>query len=121
MSLLALTAFALLAVTITLDAALVALIGGTLAPAAVAFITHLAAPPWRKRCAGGLVAVLVAFLANATAADGTAVIDLRNFALVVIAFLVQQLTYSKLWRRLNLNRWRWLLPAFGIGKPPKVE
>ena len=120
MSLLAFAALALLAVTITLPAALVALIGGTLAPAAVAFISHLAAPPWLKRFVGGLLAVLVAFLANSVAADGTAVIDVRNLVLVLVAFFVQQLTYSQLWRRLNLNRWRWLLPALGIGKPPEV-
>lgn len=111
-------AFALMAAVFVLPAALVALIGGTISPAVVAFITHSRAPDALKRFAGGLVAVGVGVLANSTAADGTAVIDLRNLALVVVAFAVQQLTYSQMWRRLDLDRWRWLLPAFGIGKPP---
>lgn len=118
MSLLAYAALALMAVAVTLSAAMVALIGGTVSPAVVAFITNSSAPATLKRVVGGLVAVLLSLLANSTGADGTAVIDVDNLVLVVVAFLVQQITYSAVWKRLGLNRWRWLLPAFGLGKPP---
>lgn len=108
------------AISITLTPALVTALVGTVIPWCVAFIAHADAPARMKRLLAGLIAVAAAVVTNSTLSDGSAVIQLRTLILAVVAFLVQQLTYSALWKRLNLNRWRWLLPAFGVGKPPEA-
>jgi threonine/homoserine efflux transporter RhtA len=106
------------AISITLTPALVTALVGTVIPWCVAFIAHADAPARLKRLLAGLIAVVAAVITQSTLTDGSAVLQLRTLALAVLAFLVQQITYSNLWKRLNLNRWRWLLPALGLGKPP---
>jgi len=108
--------FALTAITLT--PTLVTALVGTVIPWCVAFIAHADAPARLKRLLAGLIAVIDAAVTNSTLSDGSAVIQLRTLILAVVAFFVQQLTYTGLWKRLNLNRWRWLLPAIGVGKPP---
>ncbi len=102
---------------ITLSPAVVTFIVSTVAPWVVAALTHIDAPPRMKRLVGAFVAVLVGFVVNRTVADGSAVFSIQAAVLAVLAFVVQQVSYSGLWKRLNLNRWRWLLPAFGLYKP----
>lgn len=108
---------AAVAISIILAPAVVTAAVGTVIPWCVAFVAHAQAPPWLKRLLAGVIAVCAAVLTQSTMSDGSAVIQLRTLVLAVLAFLVQQLTYTNLWKRLNLNRWRWLLPGFGLGKP----
>lgn len=113
-----LVVFALAAIAVTLPAALVALLGGTVIPMLVALIAHSNAPPGVKRLLAGLLALAPAAIANGAVADGSSIVELSTLLLAVAAFVWQQLTYTSFWKRLNLNRWRWLLPDRGIGKPP---
>lgn len=114
-------AFALLAdAVLTLSPAIVALVAGVVSPWLVAAISHINAPPRLKQTLGGFVALLVGLVGTYTVADGSASIPLTVLASTIVTFLAQQASYLGLWRRLNLNRWRWLLPALGIGKPPPV-
>ena len=63
------------------------------------------------------MAVAIGLVVDGTLADGSSVIELRTVVFAVLTFLVQQVSYLHLWARLGLNKWKWLLPAFGIGKP----
>lgn len=108
---------AVAAAIITLSPAITTVIVGTFAPWAVAAIAHSGAPAQLKQLVGGLLAVVIGVVVKNITESGAAVFSWQTLAVAVLAFVIQQLTYTTLWKRLNLNRWRWLLPAFGIGKP----
>ena len=107
----------LAAAVVTLSPAITTVIVGTFAPWLVAFIAHSGAPVRLKQLVSGLLAVVIGVVVKNTTESGAAVFSWQTLTVAVLAYVIQQLTYTTLWKRLNLNSWRWLLPAFGIGKP----
>lgn len=114
---LALLTVALAVATLLLPPAFVSALVGTISPALVAFIAHSAAPAWAKRVLGGLIAAVVGVVVKNTMADGSAVFSLTTACAALLAFIAQQLAYANVWKYLGMNRWKWLLPALGLGKP----
>lgn len=112
----------ILATTITIPAAVVALIIAAASPAAVAVLTHAKASVATKRLVGAVVAVAVAFITERTTANGDAVITVDAIVTTVIGavvmFATQQGSYAAILKKLRLNQWRITAPARGIGRPP---
>lgn len=100
---------------LTLSAALVHLIIGTLIPFVTAFLTHVNASPGVKQLVTAVLAAIGAALTTATQVDGTAVISKLTIILAIANFLEAQIAYKGLYEPHNLNGK--VAPSFGIGRP----
>lgn len=112
-------ALAVIAAVITLAPSVVAALTGVVAPLVVSLASKAGAPASVKRFIGLVVAAGTGFLAEATTGDGSAVFTTAALTAALLAFVVQQVSYLGLWRKLNVNQWKALLPALGLGASEK--
>ena len=99
--------------TITIAAAIVALLVGQVIPFLVAVLTKLEAAIWLKQVLTAFLAAVSGLLVTATQLDGTAVLSRESGLLAIGVFIASQTAYVALYRPHDANTH--ILPEAGVG------